>query len=176
MRPPSPSRRHSSRFQIAVDRRHRVVALTPLQIRRALRTILSLEEVSCADLSVAIVDDATIHKINREHLDHDEPTDVISFLYSDPPEPDASAAGAKRPGIPRGRERLIDGELIVSAETAVREASRRDWDPRSELLLYLAHGLLHLCGYDDLSSVERRVMRARERDALEALGIHEIPR
>jgi len=141
-----------------------------------LRTILSLEEVACADLSVAIVDDATIHKINREHLEHDEPTDVISFLYSEPPESDASAVGAKRPGIPRGRERLIDGELIVSAETAVREASRRDWDPRSELLLYLAHGLLHLCGYDDLSSVERRVMRARERDALDALGIHEIPR
>ncbi len=53
---------------------------------------------------------------------------------------------------------------------AVRSAPRFDWSPAEELTLYLVHGLLHLCGYDDLTEPERRLMRRRERTILKLLG------
>jgi probable rRNA maturation factor len=112
---------------------------------------------------VAIVSDVKIHAINREHLDHDFPTDVISFLYSGR----RALEESRGPGpARRGAGLEIEGELVVSDETALREAPSHGWPPASELELYLVHGLLHLCGYDDLSQPERRVMRRRERELM----------
>ena len=72
--------------------------------------------------------------VNRRHLDHDWPTDVISFRLSDAGEP------------------FLAGELVVSAERAASVARQFGVDPRAELALYVVHGLLHLCGYDDLAT------------------------
>src|SRR5690349_18474474 len=72
----------------------------PEALARLVRGALGAEGVHRASVSVALVDDATIREINRRHLDHDWPTDVISFVLSDPDEP------------------VLSGELIVSAETA----------------------------------------------------------
>jgi probable rRNA maturation factor len=77
---------------------------------------------------------------------------------------------------PRSAGRGIDGEVLVSAEMAVQMADRFGWSPRDELTLYLVHGLLHLCGYDDLSPAERRLMRERERAILAQLKIAARPR
>ena len=60
----------------------------------------------------------------------------------------------------------MDGELIVSTETAVREAHAHGWLAEDELILYVVHGLLHLCGYDDLTDDARPLMRSRERQML----------
>src|SRR5205823_1032810 len=94
-------------------------------VRRALRE----ERVGRASISVALVDDATIRVINRRYLDHDWPTDVISFGLSEPGDGDGDG---------------LAGELVVSVETAVATARRAAVDPRDELALYLVHGLLHL--------------------------------
>ncbi len=77
---------------------------------------------------------------------------------------------------PCGAGRCIDGEVLVSAEMAVQMAARFGWSSRDELTLYLVHGLLHLCGYDDLSPTERRLMRQREREILAQLQIVARPR
>jgi len=77
-------------------------------------------------LSVAVIDDASIHEINREFLEHDWPTDVIAFPLSD-----------------------AEGEVVVSAERALTEARERSVEPMAELLLYVVHGILHLMGHDD---------------------------
>ena len=121
-------------------------------IRETLIATLQAEQVSQANIVVACVDDATIHVVNREHLNHDYPTDVISFLYEE-----SSESG----------ERALDGELIVSMETAIRQAGVYGWNPLDELRLYLVHGLLHLCGYDDHDAAERKEMRGRERSILQ---------
>jgi probable rRNA maturation factor len=113
---------------------------------------------------VALVDDPAIHDINRQYLGHDYPTDVISFLLECEPAEEDSAAG--KPPTLRGNGKRLDGELIISTETAIQEAKNYGWSPREELVLYLIHGLLHLVGYDDLSSTEQSVMRARERAML----------
>ena len=105
--------------------------------------VLEAEGIARAEVSIALVDDASIHAVNRRHLDHDEPTDVISFVLSD-----------------EGDE--LAGELVISVETARRVASAEGGDPATELALYAVHGLLHLCGYDDRTGPEAAAMRLRE--------------
>jgi probable rRNA maturation factor len=117
------------------------------------RRILQAEGIDRAQVSIAIVDDSTIHEVNRRHLDHDCPTDVISFLLSEP------------------GDDTLSGELVVSAETAVRMARIDGVEPWTELVLYVIHGLLHLCGLDDLTEPGAAAMRGREGELLEAEGL-----
>jgi probable rRNA maturation factor len=111
--------------------------------------VLHGEGVSRASISIALVDDAAIHRVNRTHLDHDCPTDVISFLLSEPDEDE------------------LTGELVVSTQTALAMAAQLQVPAWSELVLYVVHGLLHLCGYDDRNDEDARIMRAHEKMALE---------
>jgi probable rRNA maturation factor len=148
-------------YRIAVEDRQAVQAVDAQWLVECLNRVLADEGVTEADLQVALVDDAEMQRINREFLDHDWSTDVISFSYAEPQSSTGLASG-----WPRGRGAVLDGELIVSVETAVRQAARHGWSLRAELLLYAVHGGLHLCGYDDLSDAERPWMRRREREVL----------
>ena len=96
-------------------------------------------------------------------MQHDYETDVLSFLLES--ELDPSSLPIPK-DAPRGTGQRIDGEIIVSAEMAQQMAAKFRWQPLDELTLYVVHGLLHLCGYDDLSAKEKTVMRKRERDVL----------
>jgi probable rRNA maturation factor len=117
------------------------------------RRVLRGEEVESASISIALVDDATIHALNRRHLGHDWPTDVITFRLSEPGEP------------------VPVGELVISAEMASTTARASGFDPGAELALYLVHGLLHLCGYDDRSAEDVAAIRRREAEILAAEGL-----
>src|SRR5579884_2145931 len=125
-------------------------------MRQAARAVLEGEKVADYELSLAFVDNPTIHTLNKRYLDHDEPTDVLSFPLSEP--------GAKR----------LAGELVVGAEVAQAQAGERGHDVQQELALYVIHGLLHLCGYDDKDDESAAVMRARERHYLKALRLPDI--
>jgi len=123
------------------------------QLALLVRRVLVDEGISSATISLALVDNAVIHQINRQHLGHDWPTDVISFALSGPAEPE------------------LAGELVISAEMALATSREIGADPLAELSLYAVHGLLHLCGYDDLTEVDVGTMRARENLALGRLGL-----
>ncbi|MBS0209796.1 MAG: rRNA maturation RNase YbeY [Planctomycetes bacterium] len=114
--------------------------------------ILRQAEVERAIISLAVVDDPTIHELNRRFLAHDYATDVLSFALDD--EDDA-----------------LDGEVIVSADTAATTAERLNVRPEDELLLYVVHGTLHLVGYDDLEPELKTMMRRREREVLAAFDV-----
>ena len=103
-------------------------------------------------LSVAVVSDATMRRVNREFHDCDEPTDVLAF-----------ALGA-------GGDDGFRAEVVVSLDTARREAAAHGVDPAAELLLYVVHGVLHLSGYDDHSLADARRMHARALSILDRLG------
>jgi probable rRNA maturation factor len=117
------------------------------------RGVLRDEGITRASISLALVDNATIRRLNRVHLSHDWPTDVISFVLSDPAGPE------------------LAGEVVVSAEIAVTTAAQVAADPSAELALYVVHGLLHLCGYDDSTDAAASVMREREDRALKREGL-----
>jgi probable rRNA maturation factor len=132
------------------------------------RKALTAEQVASATISVAIVDSSTMHELNRQFLNHDYETDVLSFLL-DESEPEADFESEN--SAPRGAGRSIDGEIIVSAAYAREMATEYDWAPEHELTLYIVHGLLHLCGYDDMTADELPVMRARECDIFRLLEL-----
>ena len=122
------------------------------RLRQAALAVLRDAGVEASELSIAVVDDPTIHDLNRRFLEHDYPTDVLSFL------------------LERDGSRL-EGEIVVSADTATREAARLGWPAGDELLLYVVHGTLHLVGYDDVTDELRAEMRAAEKRHLTALGL-----
>jgi probable rRNA maturation factor len=99
------------------------------------------------EISIAVMDDAAIRQLNHEYLDHDWATDVITFPLED-------------------EDSLLEGEIIVSRETADRESANHPWSGDDELLLYVIHGMLHLVGYDDTDDEARAEMKAAERDYL----------
>jgi probable rRNA maturation factor len=106
-------------------------------------------------IGVRITNDASIRQLNAQHLGHDYATDVISFGY----EADS----------PR-----VDGELVASVDTAMQKAAEIQWPFRHELLLYIVHGVLHICGMDDYEEIDRAAMRKAEQDVFLELGIDEI--
>lgn len=142
----------SRKYQIAVSNQQATHKISTRQLKTAVAEVLEGERVPEAIVSVAIVDDATIHQLNRQYLKHDYPTDVLSFV------------------LERER-RTFEGEIIISADTAAANCVRYGWSPQSELTLYAIHGTLHLIGYDDHSPTDRRQMRAKEKQYLLRAGI-----
>jgi probable rRNA maturation factor len=167
------------RYDIQIANEQNLLRVNRPRLTAIAESTLRAELVASAEISIALVDDPRIHEINREFLKHDYPTDVISFLLESevvasrtPKKPAARAAKARAKAgpagaaAPRGAGRRLGGEIIISTETAARLAADYDWRPIHEVSLYLVHGLLHLCGYDDLTPEEQVVMRAREIDVL----------
>lgn len=124
------------------------------RFRKAAEWVARKFDLASMDVSIAIVDDPTIHELNREHLEHDWPTDVISFVFEFDEETGA-----------------VEGEIIASVDTARRLAEQAGWQTEDELLLYITHGLLHLAGLDDIEPDEQLEMRQHERDCLVDLGV-----
>jgi probable rRNA maturation factor len=142
--------------KIAIHSPQEIVPIDNARLREIARTVLHGEESQDYEISLAFVDNATIHRLNKQYLNHDEPTDVLSF-------PD-SAANAKK----------LEGELVIGAQVALEQAAERGHDVQAELALYVIHGLLHLCGYGDKSPDEEKSMRERERHYLQMAGLPNI--
>jgi probable rRNA maturation factor len=132
------------------------VPIDRARTREVVRTVLAGEGVAEAEISLAFVDNPTIHRLNKQFLKHDEPTDVLSFPLSDP------------------NSRKLSGELVIGAEVALAQAAAHGHDVAAELALYVIHGLLHLCGHDDHDPADAGTMRQRERHYLAQLGLPDI--
>jgi probable rRNA maturation factor len=124
------------------------------RMREVVSTVLEGEGRPDSQVSLAFVDNPTIHQLNLRYLQHDEPTDVLSFPLSE----------GKR----------LAGELVIGAEVALAQANERGHDVQAELALYVIHGLLHLCGHDDHDPKDAAAMRQRERHYLNLLGLPDI--
>lgn len=130
-------------------------------LRRVVRFALVRHHVMGAEISIALVADARMAELNERHLGHVGPTDVLSFDFA------ASEAG----GGPRS---FIEGEVVVSVETAVRQAAQRGHAVGAEVALYAVHGVLHLLGYDDRTPADAQRMHGLEDEILEAVGLGRV--
>jgi probable rRNA maturation factor len=124
------------------------------RLKRGIRQVLAEAGITAGEISVAVVTDVQMHELNRRYLNHDYPTDVLSFVI----ERDAAA-------------QRLDGEIIVSADYAAREAQHFGWTADDELLLYVIHGSLHLAGHDDQTPAGRAAMRTAESRHLAQFGL-----
>jgi probable rRNA maturation factor len=132
------------------------------------------------DLAVTIflTDDAEIQRLNREYRGIDAPTDVLSFplldwpLVAAPPEelwPEATMATI--PFVPPPDGPVALGDIAISLPTTRRQAMQAGHAPRWELAYLVAHGVLHLAGYDDHTQAGYEAMVALQGAALQALGV-----
>lgn len=153
----------AERYVVEIDDSQKTLSVDHRRLCDVVRSVLAAERCASASIGLAIVDNETIHDLNIRYLQHDYPTDVLSFLL----ESELDEASLPIPkGSPRGCGTRLEGEIIVSAEMAKEFAAKYRWKPLDELTLYVVHGLLHLCGYDDRSSKELAVMRQRESEVL----------
>ena len=154
-KPQAPAFQGRSAIVVDVSDTQSFIHVETAEMIRLVERVLGDEGFKQAAISVALVDNATIRRVNRQHLGHDWPTDVISFTLSAPDEPE------------------LAGELVISTETACDMAAELGTEAQAELALYAIHGLLHLCGYDDSTESQALEMRARERTHLSR---HELSR
>lgn len=117
-----------------------------------------------AEVSLVFVDDARIRELNREYRKKDTPTDVLSFpLYE-------FAAPGELQGAEEDEVYLL-GDVVISLDTAIRQAEEYGHSLHREVAFLFTHGLLHLLGYDHDDEEKRRVMREAEEKYLSEVGL-----
>jgi probable rRNA maturation factor len=132
------------------------------KIEKTVKALLLAVGEPQATLSISFVGDAAIRRLNKEHRGKNRPTDVLSFPLYNPLE-------VRRKNNVEG-ERLL-GDIIVSVDTAVRQAAEYGATLTHEIERLLIHGLLHLMGYDHEKPGERRRMEAEERRLAAVIGM-----
>jgi probable rRNA maturation factor len=125
-------------------------------LRKAARKALTSLSLEDAELSVLITGDTKMRTLNRTYRGVDRTTDVLSFATSD--------VGRDAPGAPKkDAPPAVLGDVVISAPRAEAQAAERRHGLDDEMLFLLAHGILHLAGYDhEGTAAERRKMEKRQ--------------
>jgi probable rRNA maturation factor len=125
-------------------------------LERAAQAVLDLSGVAAGDLTIALVNDARIQRLNRDFLGQDAPTDVLSFP-ADQTDPETG--------------RCYLGDVIISYLRAAEQAREGGHSVEAEIQLLVVHGVLHLLGHDHAGMEEKQRMWAAQAELLEHLGI-----
>jgi probable rRNA maturation factor len=125
-------------------------------LARKAKIVLEVLGLDDSELSVSLVRDAEIQRLNREYRGKDRPTDVLSFSLREGEFGDVAGS---------------IGDVVISIETAARQAAENGFTLTEEVDRLLVHGVLHLAGYDHEVSVrEKRRMRRKEKQLLRAVA------
>ena len=116
------------------------------------------------EVDITIVTDDEIHALNRDYRNVDRATDVLSFALDE---------DGGEPELVGGPEVHLLGDIIISAETAARQAEEFGHGLEREIVYLAVHGLLHLLGYDHMQEEDKVVMRAKEEEALREIKLSE---
>ncbi len=147
----------SPRNQIEVFVEHRAAGVWPKRLHTRARALLRELELRSVALAVTLTSDRRIRTLNRRFRQKDHATDVLSF-----------PGGAPPPGWPGP---LVLGDVVISLDTARRQAKHEGRTLGGELDRYLTHGLLHLLGHDHHRPLEARRMAALEDRLLGEAGL-----
>lgn len=134
-----------------------------LFIRQCCQAVLTYEGIECgAEVSVSLVDDYEIHELNREYRDKDRATDVLSFPLGENGEFEVDAESGA----------LLLGDIVISMETAVRQAEEYGHSLQREVGFLTVHSMLHLLGYDHETGAEDEAeMLSRQEKILASMGV-----
>lgn len=128
------------------------------RLKSVARELLAAAGEEHSALSLSLVGDRSIRRLNYEHRGLDKATDVLSFPL------DPSEASA------HGPERLL-GDVVISVDTARRQAAEYDAPLENEVYRLLIHGILHVLGHDHEEPEERAAMESEERRLAAAIGM-----
>jgi probable rRNA maturation factor len=139
-------------YMIELDHETDITGIDEIALERLAAHALDVEGVAKpSELSILLADDATVHELNRAYRQTDEPTDVLSFSQT---EGDAFAQ-------PEGTAPHL-GDIVISIDTARRQATEYVISLQDEVAHLLVHGVLHLLGYDHEEPDEAELMRRHE--------------
>jgi probable rRNA maturation factor len=149
-------------MRIQIDNRQKKQVILKRPLRKIAQRILDASGYPRGELSITLVDNASIQEINRDYLDRDWPTNVISFSMLE--------------GEGGGIQPQLLGDVVLSTERAASDALEADIPFEHELWFLLLHGVLHLIGYDHErgSEEDAQQMEAKEREIF-ALLVREFP-
>lgn len=108
--------------------------------------IIKSEDKELGEITYIFCDDEYLYNINMQYLNHDTLTDIISFDYTE--------------GI------VISGDIFISIERVIDNATDFNTNFLSELKRVMAHGVLHYCGYKDKTKEDERLMRKKEEEKI----------
>lgn len=135
------------------------VKIDKKEIKKCAGSVLEMMGEARSELSILVVSDSRISDLNRRYRGKDSSTDVLAF--------------SMRAGEGVSKDSPILGDVVISAETAKREAAKRKISVKKEISLYVIHGILHLLGYRDQTPYDRKKMKAKERMLLKmSLATH----
>ena len=149
------------------------------KIEKLVKAICNRFKLANATISIAIVDDTQMRKVNAQFLNHKSTTDCLSFDLSDegsavrrPADREAGSdhSPARRASAPSRQESGRTFELIINGELALKEANLRGHSSEAELALYITHGLLHNLGFDDSTQSGAQKMHDTEDEILQQIG------
>lgn len=127
-------------------------SVDPRRLRQVADRMLDALRLHKRELSILLCDDATIHELNRTYRGFDRPTDVLAFAMDETVE--GAPASVRPTAMPLG-------DIVISVDTARKQAAARGKAIAEEVTFLLAHGLLHLLGYDHVTKDEERRMNAK---------------
>jgi probable rRNA maturation factor len=142
--------------ELQVRNRQRDRTIDPRLLRRIATALLeNLLGISNYELGIHLVSARTSARLNKQFLQHQGPTDVISFDF--------------REGYHETTDEL-SGEIYIAVAVAEKQAREFETSWQEELIRYVVHGVLHLRGYDDLVPAKRRLMKREENRLLKRLA------
>ncbi len=138
-------------------------------IREAVESSLRLENFELpSEISILLVDDSGIRDINREHRKIDSPTDVLSFPMVQMHEGEIISYDGD---FDLDEEQLLLGDIVISMETALRQAGEYGHSFGRELAFLTTHGVFHLLGYDHTEPGQEKKMLGKQEEVLGLMGL-----
>jgi probable rRNA maturation factor len=145
--------RQQPRITIQMTKKFKDIQINLSKLKKLVKTVCARFNLLKATVSITLVDDAEIKRLNKQFLNRNSATDCLSFNLSDD-----------------DIESVKSFELVVNAERAVEQAALREHSSQAELALYVTHGLLHNLGFNDSSPRQAKKMHDTEDEILQQLG------
>ena len=137
--------------QLSVRNQQRRFSVSSREVRKAMELLLTdLLQIKTFDLSVLFVNETRMTQLNQTHLQHEGPTDILTFDYC--------------------TRTLLHGELVICPAIASEHARKYRTSLGCELMRYMIHGVLHLQGFDDKTASARHKMKNEENRLLQRLA------
>ena len=137
-------------MKVYIQNNQKDLKIKALQVRHLVKEALCFENSKSNAVSVYFVTESAISKLHKDYFDDPSITDCISFPMDDESEEDASPL-------------RVLGEVFVCPSVAIKYAKENKGCAYQEVTLYIVHGLLHLLGYDDIETNDRKIMRMKEK-------------
>lgn len=130
-------------MKVAIINRQRAKKINTRLLKKFVAALFSELKIEKAELGIHIVGEKEMAQVNRQFLQHEGSTDVITFDHAE-------------------SKSKLHGELFICIDDAILQAKQFQTDWQSEIARYIVHGILHLLGHDDLKSVARKKMKREE--------------